>query len=365
MSITIIKKPIFKGGKQVRTDLYYDFYVKGQNRVRIKSPYYLLTGKSKRVDDINDVQLGEAKKEKIEFEKKLKMNKGSILQTIPNKVERDMSLLNLIGVLIASKGGVYNAIRVNIAGFAEYQHKTDFSLMDFDYTKLSQFKDYMIKVKGVTANTFREYYNKLNAVFNEAVSRNLIEYNKIAGKLKGLGVKETQRDKDYLTANEVRSIISLNISNEKHNEVRKAFIFCCYTGITRKQVFDLTYSQISKENKLKYFRTKTGKFNTVDLHPKALEQIHSSVMDINGKVFPNLTYSTMNEHLAHILKPLQLNKDITFHSARRTLSTLLYIEGVNLKTIQEILDHSNISTTQLYVKSINALKTSAISKLPS
>ena len=58
--------------------------------------------------------------------------------------------------------------------------------------------------------------------------------------------------------------------------------------------------------------------------------------------------STINYDLKKIAKLAEINKHFTFHSARHTNATLLIYEGVNITTIQKLLGHRNISTTQIY-----------------
>ena len=43
-------------------------------------------------------------------------------------------------------------------------------------------------------------------------------------------------------------------------------------------------------------------------------------------------------------------KRITFHSARHTNATLLIDQGVNITTIQKLMGHRNVSTTQVYAE---------------
>ena len=43
-----------------------------------------------------------------------------------------------------------------------------------------------------------------------------------------------------------------------------------------------------------------------------------------------------------------IEKHFTFHSARHTNATLLIYEGVNITTVQKLLGHRNIATTQIY-----------------
>ena len=55
-----------------------------------------------------------------------------------------------------------------------------------------------------------------------------------------------------------------------------------------------------------------------------------------------------NVALAHVMEAAKIDKRATFHSARHTCATLLVYKGVPITTVQKILGHSQLRTTQVY-----------------
>ena len=58
--------------------------------------------------------------------------------------------------------------------------------------------------------------------------------------------------------------------------------------------------------------------------------------------------SNVNKELLIIAKLSELNKRISFHTARHTNATLLIYSGVNITTVQKLLGHKSVKTTQVY-----------------
>jgi integrase/recombinase XerD len=49
-------------------------------------------------------------------------------------------------------------------------------------------------------------------------------------------------------------------------------------------------------------------------------------------------------------KKADLSKNITPHTFRRSFATLLYQKGAQLMTIQKLLGHSSVQTTESYIQ---------------
>lgn len=72
----------------------------------------------------------------------------------------------------------------------------------------------------------------------------------------------------------------------------------------------------------------------------------------NGYVFGNhngkMSGKFLNSFLRDILSRLNIQKQMTFHDLRHTFASIMHDEGVDIRFLQELLDHKHITTTELY-----------------
>lgn len=65
-------------------------------------------------------------------------------------------------------------------------------------------------------------------------------------------------------------------------------------------------------------------------------------------IFSIKNNSSVNKELIRIGKLAKISKHFSFHSARHTNATLLIYKGANITTVQKLLGHKNLATTQIY-----------------
>ncbi len=82
----------------------------------------------------------------------------------------------------------------------------------------------------------------------------------------------------------------------------------------------------------------------------------------NCEVQP-LTHKAVDCLLRRVKKIALITKRITPHTTRHTFATTLLDRGVDLKTVQELLGHSHIRTTEKYLHTSDEKKMDAVARL--
>lgn len=58
--------------------------------------------------------------------------------------------------------------------------------------------------------------------------------------------------------------------------------------------------------------------------------------------------SNVNKQLKRICRLAEIDKRLSFHMARHTNATLLLYNGANITTVQKLLGHKSVRTTEIY-----------------
>ena len=137
----------------------------------------------------------------------------------------------------------------------------------------------------------------------------------------------------YATGMRVTEIISLNAEDVNFEE---GYVVC-KTGVRQRNIPLGTMSLKALQNYMEEARP----FLIKD------ESVKSLFVNINGK---RLTRQGFWKIVKYYKEQAHITKDITPHVLRHSFATHLLQNGADLKAIQSMLGHSDISSTQVYMQ---------------
>ena len=142
----------------------------------------------------------------------------------------------------------------------------------------------------------------------------------------------------------------------RYENLKRFFLLSCFTGLRHSDVKRLTWKNVIVENKrhfLKFTIQKTKEPIKIPLSPDAVEILGERRGD-DDKVVAGLVYSGWHNMIIKQWGVIAgIRKEITPHIARHTFATLFASQTKDWKSLQYILGHSDIRTTQVYAKLIN------------
>lgn len=259
----------------------------------------------------------------------------------------------------STKENLYTTITV----LQEFRPGLDFK--DITYTFLKDFEVYL-REKGNGINTVAKHLRQLRTLVNEAINQGYIHAD--AYPFRKFKIKQEKGRHEFLTPDELKKLENLEVSDRKLRHVLDAFLFCCYVGLRYSDFCQLTpanFIRVNGKRWLHFKSIKTGIELRLPLH-LLFEGKALSIMDkYNIAEFASLgSNSEANKALSVIAGMARIKKHITYHTARHTCATLLIHQGVPITTVQRLLGHTSVKTTEIYseilsstiVKDLRAIK---------
>ncbi len=167
---------------------------------------------------------------------------------------------------------------------------------------------------------------------------------------------------EYLTEDEIDKLLDIDVT-DPFSARNKAILELMYaTGLRISEVISLEFKNIDFEECIVRVMGKGSKERIVPINDYALKALSTYIeefrplmikKEVNNYLFLNNHGKQMTRQgvfkmiKAECLKK-GIKKDISPHTIRHTFATHLLLNGADLRIIQELLGHSDISTTQIY-----------------
>ena len=170
-----------------------------------------------------------------------------------------------------------------------------------------------------------------------------------------------------LSSHEIELLLAQPLCIDAKGFRDKAMLEVMYaTGIRVSELIDLNVSDVNLElGVIKCSSTK--KSRAIPLYPAALRALSIYIKDIRATMlattaeqalFVNVNGARMSRQgfwkiLKHYQTTARITKEITPHTLRHSFAVHLLENGADLGSLQELMGHSDISSTQMYTSLVN------------
>ena len=238
-----------------------------------------------------------------------------------------------------------------LALLQDFKKNVTFSDLTFEF--VSSF-EYILQSKGYHTNTIAKHMKHLKRHINVAINKEYMDIQKYA--FRKYKIKTVENGHTHLAPEELEKMETLQLTGRyiKYQKTLDAFLFCCYAGMRYSDFVNMKPENIvemHQETWLIYKSIKTGTEVRLPLYLlfngkgiQILNKYQANLQDF----FHLRDNSNVNKELIIITRLAGLSKKVSFHTARHTNATLLIYNGVNITTVQKLLGHKSVKTTQIY-----------------
>lgn len=238
-----------------------------------------------------------------------------------------------------------------LAVLRDFRKEVCFTDLTFEF--VASFESFLLS-RGYHINTIAKHMKHLKRYINTAINKEYIELQNYA--FRKYKIKTIEGKHTYLSFEELEKLenLTLNGRHKKYQRTLDAFLFCCYTGIRYSDFIRLSGKniiEIQDKTWIIYKSVKTGTEVRLPLYLlfggrglNVLEKYKENLQQL----FCLQDNSNVNKELILISQLAGIIQRISFHTARHTNATLLIYKGINITTVQKLLGHKNVRTTQIY-----------------
>ena len=235
--------------------------------------------------------------------------------------------------------------------------------MDLKLVNRETIVDYThsLQEKGKSSATISRSVASLKSLFQYMIAQNLCDSNPVTN----IQVEKAEKKlPQILTGKEVELLLEQPKCTDLKGYRDKAMLELLYaTGIRVSELINLNVGDVNIPGG--FIKCEgNGKVRIIPLYPAAIKALSVYIDQIRPKMvadvmeeslFVNVSGERMSRQgfwkiIKFYQEKAQIDKDITPHTLRHSFAAHLLENGADLRSIQEMLGHSDISSTQIYAQ---------------
>lgn len=263
----------------------------------------------------------------------------------------------------ASTNTVFSYMR-DIRQFSEWMQQSACDVVDASEVHISDYLQHLQDV-GKSSATLSRNLASLKNFYAYLVSSGFLEASPISAQLHV--EREKKKFPQILTGKEIELLLSQPELVDAKGFRDKAMLEVLYaTGIRVTELIDLNVDDVNLDLTTISCRN-AKKTRAIPLYPAALKALTVYLRDVRPTMiadpsetalFVNVSGTRMSRQgFWKVLKNYQISahidKEITPHTLRHSFAVHLLENGADIGSVQELMGHSDISSTQLYSRMVN------------
>jgi site-specific recombinase XerD len=218
---------------------------------------------------------------------------------------------------------------------------------------INDFDFYLKTVRRCQHNSSLKHLKNLKKIIRIALANDWIKKDPFYG----IQLKHEETNIEFLTQDELETLIHKEFSIKRLEQVRDVFVFCAFTGLAFIDVQQLTPNHLLKDNNgamwIRKNRQKTGNMCNIpvlSVAQRLIEKYQNHPDCVRkGVLLPVLSNQKMNAYLKELADLCGITKRLSTHVARYTAATVVFLaNNVSMENVAKILGHSNTKMTQHY-----------------
>ena len=263
----------------------------------------------------------------------------------------------------ASENTVVSYLR-DVRQFASFLEPIGVELSAVTKNDISRYMDWMVMQRKSQATVARSLAS-LKGFFGFLIGQGEMESNPVHN----VSVEHTEKKlPEILTGREVDLLLAQPSVTDPKGCRDKAMLELLYaTGIRVSELISLDLEDVNLSGE--FIRcTAKGKTRVIPLYRSAVETLRYYLTYVRPQLvynqnetsfFVNMTGERMSRQgfwkiIKYYQEKAQIRKDITPHTLRHSFAAHLLENGADLKSIQEMLGHSDLSSTQVYARLVRS-----------
>lgn len=253
---------------------------------------------------------------------------------------------------------------IDLEEFNNYLNNNKLKFNNLNYNQVVKYTKYLSEEKHLVSTSISRHLSAIKSFYNFLLEQEIVESNpfKILS-----NPKKQIKLPNYMKYSEIEEMINsiddsiLGIRNKLILELLFA------TGARVGEVVNIKLNDIDIINHEIKVRGKGNKDRIVYFNDHTEESLNNYLNNsrellLNNKksdyllinhIGTRLTDRGIRDIIDKIILKTSINKKITPHMFRHTFATMLLNEGCELKSVQELLGHVNLSTTAIYTHVTN------------